>query len=109
MQELARWLLDPSRLLAALPQCHTFTGTVTYMSPERISSQPYSFPADIWWALGWLLALARGWGWHRAGLAQPGLIHALLPAGAWGWRCWSAPPASTPTRQQRGRCSSWCT
>ena len=31
-------------------QCHTFTGTVTYMSPERINSEPYSFPADIWWA-----------------------------------------------------------
>ena len=29
-------------------QCNTFTGTVTYMSPERINSQPYSFPADIW-------------------------------------------------------------
>ncbi|KAK9902117.1 hypothetical protein WJX75_004920 [Coccomyxa subellipsoidea] len=31
-----------------LAVCHTFTGTVTYMSPERINSQPYSFPADIW-------------------------------------------------------------
>lgn len=29
-------------------QCHTFLGTVTYMSPERINGQPYSFPADIW-------------------------------------------------------------
>ncbi len=29
-------------------QCHTYIGTVTYMSPERINSQPYSFPADIW-------------------------------------------------------------
>lgn len=32
-------------------QCHTFLGTVTYMSPERINGQPYAFPADIW-ALG---------------------------------------------------------
>jgi serine/threonine protein kinase len=34
-----------------LAQCHTFLGTVTYMSPERINGKPYSFPADIW-ALG---------------------------------------------------------
>lgn len=26
----------------------TFVGTLTYMSPERISGEPYSFPADIW-------------------------------------------------------------
>eukprot|EP00891_Asterochloris_glomerata_P006309 jgi/Astpho2/6309/gw1.00090.6.1_t len=31
-----------------LAVCHTYIGTVTYMSPERINSQPYSFPADIW-------------------------------------------------------------
>ncbi|KAK9815893.1 hypothetical protein WJX72_011527 [[Myrmecia] bisecta] len=31
-----------------LAVCNTFLGTVTYMSPERINSQPYSFPADIW-------------------------------------------------------------
>ena len=31
-------------------QCHTFLGTVTYMSPERINSEPYSFPSDIWYA-----------------------------------------------------------
>ncbi|KAL3138747.1 hypothetical protein ABBQ32_005592 [Trebouxia sp. C0010 RCD-2024] len=33
---------------STLAVCNTFTGTVTYMSPERINSQPYSFPADIW-------------------------------------------------------------
>jgi len=31
-----------------LAVCHTFLGTVTYMSPERIDSNPYSYPADIW-------------------------------------------------------------
>jgi hypothetical protein len=41
-------------------QCHTFLGTVTYMSPERINGQPYSFPADVW-ALGLsLLECATG-------------------------------------------------
>lgn len=46
--------------LLAPPQCNTFLGTVTYMSPERINGQPYSFPADIW-ALGLtLLECATG-------------------------------------------------
>ena len=43
-----------------LAQCHTFLGTVTYMSPERLEGKPYSFPADIW-ALGLtLLEAATG-------------------------------------------------
>uniref|UniRef100_A0A2P2LQ76 mitogen-activated protein kinase kinase n=1 Tax=Rhizophora mucronata TaxID=61149 RepID=A0A2P2LQ76_RHIMU len=29
-------------------QCATFVGTVTYMSPERIRTESYSYPADIW-------------------------------------------------------------
>ena len=33
----------------------TFTGTLTYMSPERISGQEYSYPSDIW-SLGVCLA-----------------------------------------------------
>ncbi|KAK6913076.1 Protein kinase domain [Dillenia turbinata] len=28
--------------------CATFVGTVTYMSPERIRNENYSYPADIW-------------------------------------------------------------
>ncbi|GJP29107.1 hypothetical protein CLOM_g4073 [Closterium sp. NIES-68] len=32
----------------SLAMCATFVGTVTYMSPERIANQNYSFPADIW-------------------------------------------------------------
>jgi mitogen-activated protein kinase kinase 3 len=36
---------------STIAQCNTFLGTVTYMSPERINGQPYSFPADVW-ALG---------------------------------------------------------
>lgn len=41
-------------------ECISFKGTVTYMSPERIVGQPYSFPADIW-SLGLsLFELATG-------------------------------------------------
>ncbi|GJN28799.1 hypothetical protein PR202_gb16966 [Eleusine coracana subsp. coracana] len=29
-------------------QCATFVGTVTYMSPERIRNENYSYAADIW-------------------------------------------------------------
>lgn len=32
----------------SIAMCATFVGTVTYMSPERINNQYYSFPADIW-------------------------------------------------------------
>ena len=29
-------------------QCNTFVGTSAYMSPERISTNDYSYPSDIW-------------------------------------------------------------
>lgn len=32
----------------SMAMCATFVGTVTYMSPERIRSESYSYPADIW-------------------------------------------------------------
>lgn len=32
----------------SIAMCDTFVGTVTYMSPERIRSENYSYPADIW-------------------------------------------------------------
>eukprot|EP00850_Spirogloea_muscicola_P006935 SM000034S12689 [mRNA] locus=s34:188028:191701:+ [translate_table: standard] len=32
----------------SIAMCATFVGTVTYMSPERINNQQYSYPADIW-------------------------------------------------------------
>ena len=52
-------LPTPSRL-SHCPQCNTFLGTVTYMSPERLAGEPYSFSADIW-ALGLaLLECATG-------------------------------------------------
>jgi serine/threonine protein kinase len=35
-------------LLWWLQVCNTFLGTVTYMSPERINNEQYSFSADIW-------------------------------------------------------------
>lgn len=35
-------------LTPSLPRTHTFIGTATYMSPERLDGKEYSFPADIW-------------------------------------------------------------
>ncbi|KAJ7553324.1 hypothetical protein O6H91_06G093300 [Diphasiastrum complanatum] len=32
----------------SIAMCATFVGTVTYMSPERINNECYSYPADIW-------------------------------------------------------------
>ena len=31
-----------------MSKCATWVGTVTYMSPERISGKPYSFDSDFW-------------------------------------------------------------
>jgi serine/threonine protein kinase len=41
-------------------QANTFVGTLTYMSPERISGEPYSFPSDIWSFGLSVLAIALG-------------------------------------------------
>ncbi|XP_058778646.1 mitogen-activated protein kinase kinase 3 [Vicia villosa] len=32
----------------SVAMCATFVGTVTYMSPERIRNESYSYPADVW-------------------------------------------------------------
>jgi len=32
----------------SMSKCATWVGTVTYMSPERISGKPYSFDSDLW-------------------------------------------------------------
>jgi serine/threonine protein kinase len=36
------------RPAATMHRAHTFVGTTTYMSPERIDGQDYSYPCDIW-------------------------------------------------------------
>ena len=36
------------RLLGVGEKAQTFVGTVTYMSPERLDGQDYSYAADIW-------------------------------------------------------------
>lgn len=48
------------KLEHSISMASTFTGTLTYMSPERISGQEYSYPSDVW-SLGVCLAtLAMG-------------------------------------------------
>lgn len=44
----------------SLHRAHTFVGTITYMSPERINGEAYSYAADVW-SLGMsLLTTALG-------------------------------------------------
>ena len=45
---------------SVMHRVHTFVGTTTYMSPERLDGQDYSYPCDIW-AFGLsLLTVALG-------------------------------------------------
>ena len=37
-----------SQLADTTAFCSTFVGTTCYMSPERLSGDAYSYPADIW-------------------------------------------------------------
>ena len=89
-------------------QCHTFLGTVTYMSPERINSEPYSFPSDIWSAPCQRRCPAVSLCLRSSVLdmiAHNRPRHSAT-AGAWGSRCWSARWGATPTTPAVGRCSS---
>jgi serine/threonine protein kinase len=59
-------------------------GTVTYMSPERIRGDSYSFNSDVW-SLGLLLVEAAIGRYPYAGGqagALPGLPRAVLPSSA---------------------------
>ena len=44
----------------SLHRAHTFVGTVTYMSPERINGDSYSFSSDVWSMGMMLLTTALG-------------------------------------------------
>lgn len=55
----------------AAEMCASFRGTVTYMSPERINSEPYSFPCDIWGVGLALYELATGAYPYNAGSEGP--------------------------------------
>ncbi|KAG6790105.1 hypothetical protein POTOM_006251 [Populus tomentosa] len=59
----------------SVAMCATFVGTVTYMSPERIRNDSYSYPADIW-SLG--LALFECGTGEFPYTANEGLVHLML-------------------------------
>ena len=49
-----------AELSSSLAKCGTFVGTTIYMSPERLTSEAYGYPADVW-SLGLtVLTLATG-------------------------------------------------
>ena len=49
-----------STVNSPIPRTGTFVGTATYMSPERIDGQTYSYPADVWSFGLSLMTLAMG-------------------------------------------------
>ncbi|GLU02105.1 hypothetical protein SLE2022_193720 [Rubroshorea leprosula] len=59
----------------SMAMCATFVGTVTYMSPERIRNEGYSYPADIW-SLG--LALFECGTGEFPYTATDGLVNLML-------------------------------
>jgi serine/threonine protein kinase len=69
--------LDNTQAMAS-----TFTGTLLYMAPERISGGAYSFPADIWSFGLCLMACAIGKNPLPADDGYWGVVHAVqqLPA-----------------------------
>mmetsp|Transcript_16036 Transcript_16036/g.27648 ORF Transcript_16036/g.27648 Transcript_16036/m.27648 type:complete len:343 (-) Transcript_16036:636-1664(-) len=46
--KLADFGVASSQLANSTAQTATFAGTVTYMAPERLRGEPYSYPSDIW-------------------------------------------------------------
>lgn len=61
--------INPEATAAGM--CASFRGTVTYMSPERINSEPYSFPSDVWGLGLSLYELATGQFPYTAGSEGP--------------------------------------
>lgn len=68
--------------------CRTFVGTQLYMSPERIDSQAYSYPGDIWsfgltlmyCALGRTPISSEGGYWYVTFPSSPYVMHSLRNA-----------------------------
>ena len=49
-----------AELSNSMAKCGTFVGTTIYMSPERLTSEAYSYPADVW-SLGMtIITMATG-------------------------------------------------
>ena len=49
-----------AELNSSMAKCGTFVGTTIYMSPERLTSEAYSYPADVW-SLGMsIITMATG-------------------------------------------------
>jgi serine/threonine protein kinase len=77
------------QLASSVSNCLSWVGTVTYMSPERIKGDSYSFDSDLWSMGLTLLECALGrFPYPPPGRVQgcrqtPGWHHRLAPHAAW--------------------------
>ena len=74
---------------SSVSQAASWVGTVTYMSPERITGLAYSFSTDVW-ALGLTLleAAAGRFPYLSAGVRRTSQTHlaSLAARVAWSWQ-----------------------
>ena len=94
-----------AELQNSIAMCATFVGTFKYMSPERIRSEPYSYPSDVW-SLGIVLieCLTAEYPYPEAGATYIEMVQTVLESPAPTLPTGEGYDFSTEAREFVGQC-----